>query len=139
VLNPKEKMVHFKKHWSEDLQQEVLDCAEEVVCGTSDFVLAVLKSRLWPHYQFQERYEEMNKAGPKPSVKRSKKSSMKSLLRELSDDDDDSDTTSMPSDNSDAPWHLEFRRYLDAVHELPEGMTSIQWWGVSLLSIARRL
>jgi hypothetical protein len=31
VLNPGEKMRHFKKHWSEDLQDEVLQCAEEVV------------------------------------------------------------------------------------------------------------
>jgi len=31
VLNPKEKMAHFKKHWSKDLQEEVLDCAKEIV------------------------------------------------------------------------------------------------------------
>ena len=45
VLNPKEKMAHFKKHWSEDLQQEVLDCAEEVVCahGVSSSKSVVLK------------------------------------------------------------------------------------------------
>ena len=49
VLDPEGKMVHFKKHWSEDLQQKVLDCAEEVVCGTSDSAFAVLKSRLWRH------------------------------------------------------------------------------------------
>ena len=31
VLNPKEKMSHFKKHWSEDLQDDVLECLEKVV------------------------------------------------------------------------------------------------------------
>lgn len=91
----------------------------------------------WPCHQFQERYEEINKAGSKLSVKRSNKCGVKSLLRELSDDKDDSDTTAMPSDDSDASWHLEFRGYLDAVHKLPEGMTSIQWWGVSLPALAR--
>jgi hypothetical protein len=31
VLNPKEKMSHFKKHWSEELQDDVLTCLKEVV------------------------------------------------------------------------------------------------------------
>ena len=77
----------------------------------------------------------MHKSGPKPSVKKNKKPGIKSLLRELSDDEDDPDTTPVPSDDSDKPWRPEFRRYLDAVHELSEGMTSIKWWGVSYLCI----
>ena len=31
VLNPKRKMGYFKKHWSAELQEEVLKCAEEEV------------------------------------------------------------------------------------------------------------
>ena len=31
VLNPKEKMGYFKKHWSAELQEEVLKCVEEEV------------------------------------------------------------------------------------------------------------
>jgi hypothetical protein len=31
VLNPKEKMGYFKKHWSADLQEEVMKCVEEIV------------------------------------------------------------------------------------------------------------
>lgn len=31
VLNPKEKMSYFKKHWSMELQGEVIKCVEEVV------------------------------------------------------------------------------------------------------------
>jgi len=31
ILNPKEKMDYFKKHWSVDLQEDVVKCAEEVV------------------------------------------------------------------------------------------------------------
>ena len=120
VLNPKEKMAHFKKHWSEDLQQEVLDCAEEVVCGHSfsSSKSVVLKNSCgqWP-CQFQEQYKEMNKSGPSPVVEKKKKSGIKSLLHELSDDEDDSDTTPIPSDNSDTLWHVEFHRYLDATHE----------------------
>ena len=36
VLNPKEKTAHFQRHWSDDLQQKVLDCAEEIVCHLLD-------------------------------------------------------------------------------------------------------
>jgi hypothetical protein len=31
VLNPKEKLGYFKKHWSLDLQEDVVKCIEEVV------------------------------------------------------------------------------------------------------------
>ena len=31
VLNPKEKMGYFKKHWSTELQEEVLKCIEDEV------------------------------------------------------------------------------------------------------------
>jgi hypothetical protein len=31
VLDPREKMGYFKKHWSEDLQDDVKSCVEEVV------------------------------------------------------------------------------------------------------------
>jgi hypothetical protein len=31
VLNPKEKMKYFKKHWSKELQGQVIKCVEEVV------------------------------------------------------------------------------------------------------------
>ena len=32
VLDPTAKMAYFKKHWPEDLQDDVLSCAEKVVC-----------------------------------------------------------------------------------------------------------
>ena len=31
VLNPKEKMGYFKKHWPADLHDNILKCAEEEV------------------------------------------------------------------------------------------------------------
>jgi hypothetical protein len=81
----------------------------------------------------------MDKSGQRPSVKKSKKLGINSLQRELSDDEDDPDMTPIPSDNSDASWRPEFRKYLDVIQKLPEGMTPIQWWGVSPLSIAGML
>jgi hypothetical protein len=39
VLNPKEKMRYFKKHWSPELQDDVIECVEEVVCHTHLFTV----------------------------------------------------------------------------------------------------
>ena len=39
VLNPKEKMGYFKKHWPSDLQEEVQKCVEEEVCSCSLLLL----------------------------------------------------------------------------------------------------
>jgi len=88
-----------------------------------------------PH-QFKERYEVMYGSGPKPTVKRNKNTGVMSLLRELSDDEDeDSTMTPSSSGDSDKPWWREFRGYLDTIHEVPEGMTSVKWWGVSPLHL----
>ena len=29
------------------------------------------------------------------------------------------------------PWLKDFHRYLDAIHDLPDTMDIVQWWGVS--------
>jgi hypothetical protein len=72
-------------------------------------------------------------SGPKPTGKKNKTVGIKSLLRELSDDEDeDIPTIPSSSDDSEKPYWREFCGYLDAIHEVPEGMTSIKWWGVSL-------
>lgn len=83
--------------------------------------------------QFKERYEEMYGSGPKPVPKKLKKGGIKTLLRELSDDEDDNDSNTpspLECPDSDKPWLREFRAYLDAIHELSDGMISIKWWGV---------
>jgi hypothetical protein len=42
VLNPNEKMAHFKKHWNDDLQEGVLDAAEKIVRCFGSFVSSSL-------------------------------------------------------------------------------------------------
>ena len=102
VLNLKEKIVHFKKHWPEHLYQDVLDCAEEVVCSLycDDFVY-------WERglHKFKECYEEMYGSGPKLTAKKNKTTGIKSLLHELSnDEDEDIPTIPSSSDDSDKPY-----------------------------------
>lgn len=69
-----------------------------------------------------------------PSTK-SPKSKLNNLLRELSDNDsDDSDHADVhPTQLEDPnkPWLRDFRAYLDVVEYVPDGWTTIAWWGVS--------
>ncbi|KJA17428.1 hypothetical protein HYPSUDRAFT_1022541 [Hypholoma sublateritium FD-334 SS-4] len=60
LLDPETKMDHFKRHWSADLQQRVLDAAEET---------------------FKERYLEMYGPGSRGPPKTSKKGSTVPLPR----------------------------------------------------------
>ena len=72
-------------------------------------------------------------SGPKMTAKKNKTTGIKSLLCEISNDKDE-DIPTIPSSSNDSakPYWQEFHSYLDAIHEVPEGMMSIKWWGVSL-------
>jgi hypothetical protein len=55
------------------------------------------------------------------------------LLRELSDDEDDvaAHNHNMP-DDPERPWVRHFQEYINAVEQVPDGWSTIKWWGVSL-------
>jgi hypothetical protein len=55
----------------------------------------------------------------------------KSGLRELTPDGDE-DEPKLAEAHLDPtkPWRDEFQGYLDARESVPEGMTTIEWWGV---------
>jgi hypothetical protein len=61
------------------------------------------------------------------------KRKLSSLLRELSDDEDSSRANAGPAVLKDPnrPWVRDFRTYLDILEHVPEGWTTIAWWGVS--------
>ena len=54
------------------------------------------------------------------------------LLRELSDDEEMTTgaATGVPEDPK-RPWLWDFRSYLDAIEQVPDGCSTIKWWGVS--------
>jgi hypothetical protein len=53
------------------------------------------------------------------------------LLRELSDDEDIvPDNNSTTPEDPDRPWLQHFTRYIDTVEQVPEGWSTIKWWGV---------
>ncbi|KAG6821421.1 hypothetical protein H0H92_001753, partial [Tricholoma furcatifolium] len=42
VLNPREKLGYFKRHWPADLQDAVVKCIEDIVSSIAIFVLEIL-------------------------------------------------------------------------------------------------
>jgi hypothetical protein len=72
------------------------------------------------------------KLAPIASRKLQKRSSVHNLLRQLSSDDeqDDSLITPLSSEDPDKPWKRDYNAHMDTVHDVPEGMSTVQWWGV---------
>lgn len=64
-----------------------------------------------------------------------KNKGLRTLLRELTSSDDEEDTPADTGldipDDPQRPWLHDYRAYLDALEQVPEGWTAIQWWGVS--------
>jgi hypothetical protein len=65
---------------------------------------------------------------------------VKVLLWELESHDEDENlfahsTPSSSSSDPAKPWLKEFHYYLNSFDEIPEGMSIVQWWGVSCIII----
>lgn len=111
ILNPKEKMSYFKKHWSPELQGDVVECVEKV---------------------FKERYLLLSKGSDHQELTMSTKWGLHTLLRELSDDEvDTTETGSNALEDPGQPWTQYFRAYMDTVEQVPDGWSPIKWWGVN--------
>lgn len=64
------------------------------------------------------------------SVRKGKK--MHALLRELSDDEDDAlDIGLDVPDDPQRPWLQDFWAYMNVVEQVPDGWSTVKWWGVS--------
>jgi len=71
VLNPKEKMLHFKKHWFKELQGDVLKCLEEVVYLILIIIVIILVTTYSSRSSIYNKTTNMNQ--PKSSPKTVKK------------------------------------------------------------------
>ncbi|KAJ7809562.1 ribonuclease H-like domain-containing protein, partial [Mycena olivaceomarginata] len=112
VLDPRKKLAYFTKNWDKELQAAALANMEET---------------------FQQRYLELhaNKAAQTPALfSQQPQAPDKSGLRELTPDGDE-DEPKLAEAHLDPtkPWRDEFQSYLDARESVPEGMTTIEWWG----------
>jgi hypothetical protein len=130
-------MGYFKQHWPENLHDDMVSTAEEVVSQP----LTLCDTMSDSTNQFEACYSKLNEAAKlllpsQPASKKSKAGGLNSLIWEvISDSEDDSPmnptSTSTSTCNPSQPWRVEFMSYMETVETaLPAGMTSIQWWGV---------
>jgi hypothetical protein len=75
-------------------------------------------------------------SAPQPSVKKGRASGLKKLIREtLSSDEDEGLGHSAEATDTDPsrPWWPDFKNYMDTLEaKPPAGMSTIEWWGVSI-------
>jgi hypothetical protein len=71
-----------------------------------------------------------------PVVKKGKVDGLKRLIREVESDDEDDITVPVAHSDMSKPWMTEFTGYLETLEAtLANGMSTIQWWGVSKVMI----
>ena len=83
-------------------------------------------------YQFKEHYTRLQANTTTKPPTTATKSKLSTLLRELSDEEDgqsDDEGFTVPNDPN-RPWLRDFRSYIDTIENVPEGWTTIKWWGV---------
>ncbi|KAN0112032.1 hypothetical protein V8E52_007949 [Russula decolorans] len=101
ILNPKEKMRYFKKHWSPELQDDVVECVEKV---------------------FKEQYLSLSGGSTATqSVQPKTNKKLNVLLRELSDDEEmiTEVGTGVPEDPK-RPWLTDFHKLYKNFHAKDE-------------------
>ncbi|KAJ7248959.1 hypothetical protein C8J57DRAFT_714227 [Mycena rebaudengoi] len=114
-------MAYFEKHWPVTLQNRAKKSMEQI---------------------FKDRYLRLRAETPAaPSATSSAKSTTaqpnKKARRAVTPVDDDDGTSDLSASHIDPlqPWLDEYREYLAAQEGVPEGMTTIEWWGVSRSSL----
>ena len=129
-------MRYFKKHWSLELQDDVVECVEEVVHYAHLFTF------FWGliHIaQFKEWYLSLSDvSAATQSVQPKTNKKLNILLWELSDDEETSTESGagVPEDPK-WPWLTDFHKYLDVVKQVPDGCSAIGWWGISTWKFVR--
>ncbi|KAF7346742.1 putative AC transposase [Mycena sanguinolenta] len=112
VLDPQRKLAYFEKHWPKSLQASAKKELEKM---------------------FKERYMQLqvNSEKPAPTTSTRAAPSQKKCRRASTPTDDDVDMSSTSATHIDPtrPWLDEFNEYLQARETVPEGMSTVEWWG----------
>ena len=69
-----------------------------------------------------------------PTLPKKNKDKLPQLLHELSSDEENSLEEGDHAVDPQSPWLKEFNLYLHSSTSVPEGLSIVQWWGVSKLS-----
>ncbi|KAF9464647.1 hypothetical protein BDZ94DRAFT_1353562 [Collybia nuda] len=110
LLHPTKKMSYFKKHWDQDLQDDVLTLAKKI---------------------FKERYNLLSNVATRENEKQPPQKKQKTALLRMHNSDSDKSDCDNALSNPSQSWIDEFQRYLNTTDILPDDMTEVEWWGVS--------
>lgn len=80
--------------------------------------------------QFKQRYLKLHGESAAPSVAVKKPQATKLRRSVVRQDESNNNSTEIHVDPL-KPWLDEYQQYLTAREVVPEGMDTIQWWGVS--------
>ncbi|KDQ48915.1 hypothetical protein JAAARDRAFT_144238 [Jaapia argillacea MUCL 33604] len=116
LLEPSKCMYHFDKHWSDTLCNEVLKLSKNI-----------------------KRFERVNVSGAvAATIKKANKRRYSAALAALSTDNNDDGpippiTTARTCGPTEAlePWEKEYQKYLELDEDIPEGMSTVKWWGLN--------
>ncbi|KAJ7092525.1 hypothetical protein C8R43DRAFT_1244587 [Mycena crocata] len=107
------KLAYFSEHWSAELQAEVLVTVEKI---------------------FERRWLKLRDAESDQPVARPRKKTKLAMLLAVDLDSDSEDDSPVPSSSAiipegGKPWFADFRKYIDALDDLPDNMSVVTWWG----------
>ncbi|KAG6843861.1 hypothetical protein H0H87_012295, partial [Tephrocybe sp. NHM501043] len=108
-------LVHFKKNWPANLQDAVIECIDGM---------------------FKEHFPQLDDSNHhKPKETQHRKKGMSAILHELSNDESEIEETGASKNQSDSeserPWSPYIDEYINMVKNIPDGWSSIKWWGVN--------
>lgn len=139
MLDPESKLSHFKKHWSVELQEEIIKSAEDIVSLQLSVVFKAMHINV--SIQFQKHYIELYGYGVPTKPMWSKANKRLAKLMEALSESSNKEGTLTPSVTpattpginsvSAKPWLQEFNVYLHSAEESVGEMTLPNWWGVS--------
>ncbi|KAJ7923871.1 ribonuclease H-like domain-containing protein [Mycena leptocephala] len=112
VLDPRRKLAYFEKHWPKSLQASAKKALEQM---------------------FKERYTQLqvnaDKSAPTTSTRAAPAQKKRRRSSTPTDGDVDMSSTSATHIDPTRPWLDEFNEYLQGRETVPEGMSTIEWWG----------
>ena len=129
-------MSHFRKYWSSDLEDEVLELLKVKVRYRAYYNNDILFQLIDIYFKFEERYKKLQQPQAGMSTSNSSCSTVHQtagLLQRnaVNSDSDDEDNLSLTNDSE--LWMVEFDRYIQTVEAVSKDnkLDIVEWWGVS--------
>ncbi|KAJ7827304.1 hypothetical protein B0H13DRAFT_2373910 [Mycena leptocephala] len=111
VLDPRKKLSYFQKHWPKNRQKDANKNMEATA----------------------QRYIKLNAATRRTTVssQKARSTGCKQRRRAVTPEEDDDPMSDLSATHIDPlrPWLDEYQGYLAVREAIPEGMSTLEWWG----------